>query len=576
MTDTEATQTSPLTNPYAHRRLEPKLIAILREGYSRKLLLGDLAAGLTVGVVALPLAIAFAIASGVKPEQGLYTAIIAGFVIAVLGGTRAQVSGPTGAFIVIIYGIVQQYGYKGLAVATLIAGLVLIAMGLARMGALLKFIPYPVTVGFTAGIALIIFSSQIRDFAGLKMEIVPAGFVEKWIAYARHAQTFNATALWVGVASLLIIVAWPKVTHRVPGPLVAILVMTALVKWMHLSVDTIGSRFGSVPNNFPVPHLPAVSWQLAQQMFSPGVTIALLAALESLLAAVVADGMLGSRHRSNMELIAQGAGNMASVIFGGIPATGAIARTATNIKSGARTPMAAIFHCATLALILMFFGQWAALIPMTTLAAILVVVAYNMSEWRAFVKLFRTPKSDVMVLIATFSLTVLIDLTVAIQVGVLLAAFLFLQRMANETQINLITENIRERDETETRDLSTLEVPPGVDVFEIYGSLFFGAIERFKDAMRRVEKRPKVLIIRMRNVVAIDASGLQTMEELLESCNRRHIALLLSAVAPQPLAAIRQCGLLARLGEENVVPNIFDALARAKSIVELHKSKPPK
>jgi SulP family sulfate permease len=343
---------------------------------------------------------------------------------------------------------------------------------------------------------------------------------------------------------------------------------------MQLPVDTIGSRFGSVPNHFPMPHLPAVSWQLVQQMFSPGITIALLAALESLLAAVVADGMLGSRHRSNMELIAQGAGNIASVMFGGIPATGAIARTATNIKSGARTPLAAIFHCVTLALILMFFGQWAALIPMATLAAILVVVAYNMSEWRAFVKLFRSPKSDVMVLVATFSLTILIDLTVAIQVGVLLAAFLFLQRMANETQVNLITENIRERDETESRDISDLEVPPGVDVFEIYGSLFFGAIERFKDAMRRVEKRPKVLIIRMRNVMAIDASGLQTMEELLESCKKRNTALLLSAVGPQPLAAMRQSGLLARIGDENIVENIFDSLARAKAIVETPSSKP--
>ncbi|HSF24069.1 MAG TPA: SulP family inorganic anion transporter, partial [Blastocatellia bacterium] len=505
-----------------------------------------------------------------------YTAIIAGFVIAVLGGTRAQVSGPTGAFIVIIYGIVQQHGYRGLAVATLIAGLVLMGMGLLRMGALLKFIPYPVTVGFTSGIAVIIFSSQMRDFFELKMDAVPAGFVEKWIAYAKQAQTFNFDALWIGLGSLLIILLWPRITHRIPGPLVAILVMTAVAKLTDLPVETIGSRFGSVPTHFPVPHLPIVSWQLVQQMFSPGVTIALLAALESLLAAVVADGMLGSRHRSNMELIAQGAGNIASVIFGGIPATGAIARTATNIKSGARTPIAAVIHCVTLAMILMFFGQWAALIPMTTLAAILIVVAYNMSEWRAFIKLFRSPKSDVMVLVATFSLTVLIDLTVAIQVGVLLAAFLFLQRMANETQVNLITENVRERDETETRDISDLEVPAGVEVFEIYGSLFFGAIERFKDAIRRVEKRPKVLIIRMRNVVAIDASGLQTMEELLASCHRKHMSLLLSGVAPQPIAAMRQSGFLERLGEENALDNIFEALGRAKAIIEVHKTKPPR
>lgn len=548
-------------------RLEPKLISIFREGYSRKQLLADLSAGLTVGVVALPLAIAFAISSGVKPEQGLYTAIIAGFVIAVLGGSRAQISGPTGAFIVIIYGIVQQYGYSGLVVATLIAGVLLILMGIARMGALLKFIPYPVTVGFTSGIALIIFSSQIRDFAGLKMDAVPAGFVEKWIAYKDHLHTFNPYALGVGGLSLLIIIFWPRLTHRVPGPLVAILAMTALVYFLDLPVETIGTRFGRVPSHLPAPHIPDISWQLVQQMFSPAVTIALLAALESLLAAVVADGMLGTRHRSNMELIAQGAGNIASALFGGIPATGAIARTATNIKSGGRTPIAAIIHCITLALVLLFFGQWAALIPMTTLAATLIFVAYNMSEWHAFIGLFGAPRSDIAVLLVTFSLTVLIDLTVAIQVGVLLAAFLFLQRMSNETQINLITSSLKEGDESETRDISGLVVPQGVEVFEIYGSLFFGAIERFKDAMKRVEKSPRVLIIRMRHVVAVDATGLQTMEELLTSSRKKGTALLLSAVSAQPLEAMRQSGFLARLGEENIAKDIYEAINRAKSIL---------
>jgi SulP family sulfate permease len=548
--------------------LEPKLLALLREGYTRKQFLSDLAAGLTVGVVALPLAIAFAIASGVKPEQGLYTAIIAGFVIAVLGGSRAQISGPTGAFIVIIYSIVQQYGYQGLAIATLIAGVLLVLMGFARMGVLLKFIPYPVIVGFTSGIALIIFSSQIKDFAGLQMDVVPAGFIEKWIAYYQQSSGFNLYSLGIGFLSLIIIILWPHITHRVPGPLVAIVTMTALVQIFHLPVETIGTQFGAVPNHLPAPHMPSISWQLVQQMFSPAVTIALLAAVESLLAAVVADGMLGTRHRSNMELIAQGTGNIASVIFGGIPATGAIARTATNIKSGGRTPVAAIIHCLTLAVILLFFGQWASLIPMTTLAATLIVVAYNMSEWHAFINLFRSPKSDVAVLVVTFLLTVLIDLTVAIQVGVLLAAFLFLQRMSNETQIKLITENVRERDETEARDISKLVVPPGVEVFEIYGSLFFGAIERFKDAMRRVEKAPRVLIIRMRHVVAIDASGLQSMEELLASAKRQDTTLILSAVSSQPLEAMRQSGFLDRLGKENIADNIFDALDRAKAILE--------
>ncbi|MEW6128988.1 MAG: sulfate permease [Acidobacteriota bacterium] len=551
-----------------HTKLEPKFITILRGGYTRKHFFADLAAGLTVGIVALPLAIAFAIASGVKPEQGLYTAIIAGFVIAVLGGSRAQISGPTGAFIVIIYGIVQQYGYSGLATATLIAGVLLIVMGVARMGALLKFIPYPVIIGFTGGIALIIFSSQIKDFFGLKMDLVPAEFIEKWLEYGKHFATLNPYALGVGLASLLIIIIWPRITHRIPSPLVAILVMTAIVQFFHLPVETIGSRFGNVPNHFPAPHLPLVTWQLVQQMFSPGVTIALLAALESLLAAVVADGMMGTRHRSNMELIAQGAGNIASILFGGIPATGAIARTATNIKSGGRTPVAAIIHAVTLALILVFLGQWAALIPMTTLAAILIIVAYNMSEWHAFVQLFKSPKSDIAVLVTTFLLTVLIDLTVAIQVGVILGAFLFIQRMSNETQVSLITENLRERDESETRDLSKLAIPRGVEIFEIYGSLFFGAIERFKDAMRRVEKTPKVLILRMRNVVVIDASGLQVMEELLASSQRKGIYLLLSAVSAQPFVAMQQSGFLGRLGEENIAKDIYEALERAELILE--------
>ena len=550
-----------------HRLLEPELLTVLREGYTRRQFYSDLTAGLTVGIVALPLAIAFAIASGVKPEQGLYTAIVAGFVIAVLGGSRTQISGPTGAFIVIIYGIVQQYGYDGLVVATLIAGVLLILMGLARMGALLKFIPLPVTVGFTSGIALIIFSSQIPDFFGLNIEKVPAEFVAKWVSYQSSFSTLNPYALGVGLLSLVIVAGWPRLMHKVPGPLVAILLVTALVRYFDLPVETIGSRFGGVPSSLPVPRLPHVSWQLVQQMFSPAVTIALLAALESLLAAVVADGMLGTRHRSNMELIAQGAGNITSVLVGGIPATGAIARTATNIKSGGRTPVAAMVHCLTLLLILLFVGRWAALIPMATLAAILIVVAYNMSEWHSFVRLFRSPKSDVVVLVATFLLTVLIDLTVAIQVGVLLAAFMFLQRMSNETQISLVTENLRERDESETRDISKIEVPPGVEVFEIYGSLFFGVIERFRDALLRVEKSPKVLILRMRNVIAIDATGLQTLEDLLESTRKRRGTLLLSAVGPQPLAAMRRSGFLDRLGEENVAEDIFVALARAQKVM---------
>lgn len=552
-------------------RLEPKLITVFREGYSRKQLTSDLIAGVIVGIVALPLAIAFAIASGVKPEQGLYTAVIAGFIIGALGGTRAQISGPTGAFIVIIYGIVQQYGYDGLAVATIIAGFILIAMGLMKMGAFLKFIPYPVTVGFTTGIALIIFSGQIRDFFGLRMQNVPADFIEKWEAYVHSSATMNWRALAIGATSLLIVFLWPRVTPKIPGSLIAIIVATAAVQLLDLNVETIGSRFGGVPNTLPAPHLPHLSWALITKMFSPAITIALLAAIESLLAAVVADGMMGTRHRSNMELIAQGVGNIISPVFQGIPATGAIARTATNIKSGGRTPVAAIVHALTLLLIMLFFGKWAALIPMPTLAAILIFVAYNMSEYHAFLKLLKSPKSDVIVLLVTFALTVLIDLTVAIQVGVVLAAFLFLQRMSEVAQVSSIVGDLRQDDDENPNDpraIAKREVPHGVEVFEIFGSLFFGAIERFKDAMRRVEKNPKVLIIRMRMVPAIDATGLQVLEDVYERTRRESGTLLFTGVGEQPLKAMEQSGLLERIGRENILPNIDAALARAREIAQ--------
>ena len=559
-----------------HKRLEPKILTIFREGYSLKQFYSDLAAGTTVGIVALPLAIAFAIASGVKPEQGLFTAIVAGFLIALFGGSRAQISGPTGAFVVIIYAIVQQYGYDGLAVATLIAGVLLVLMGLFRMGALLKFIPYPVTVGFTTGIALIIFSSQIGDFLGLHMQSPPAGFVERLGVYRQHLAELNLNAVVVGMISLLVIAIWPRVTHRVPGMLIAIIVTTIAVKLFNFPVETIGSRFGQVPNRLPAPHIPIVTLALVKQMFSPAITIAFLAALESLLAAVVADGMLGTRHRSNMELVAQGIGNIGSIVFGGLPATGAIARTATNIKSGGRTPIAGMIHAVVLLLILLFFGKYAALIPMPTLAAILIVVAYNMSEWREFKDLLKGTKSDAVVLLATFLLTVVIDLTVAIQVGVLLATFLFMQRMSNATEVTQITETLRDEDEAQTRNISKLEVPPNVEVFEIYGSLFFGAIERFKDAMRSVEKRPRVLILRMRHVQTIDASGLHSLEELLESTRRRGMTLIISAVRPNVRELMEQTGFAESLGKENFCDDIFCALERARVALASQPAKRPR
>ena len=551
-----------------HRKLEPKLLAILREGYTRKQFQGDLVGGLTVGIVALPLAIALAIASGVKPEQGLYTAIFAGFVIAILGGTRAQISGPTGAFIVIVYGIVQKYGYDGLVVATLLAGVILIIMGLARMGAFLKFVPYPVVVGFTSGIALIIFSSQVGDFLGLKIDKVPADFLEKWIVYARHFTGIDRNTVLVGLASLLIIVLWPKITRRIPSPFVAILAVTFVVQYFHIPVDTIETRFGGVPNSLPVPSFPAVTWQMVQQMFSPALTIAILAALESLLAAVVADGMMGTRHRSNMELVAQGFGNIVSVIFGGVPATGAIARTATNIKSGGKTPISAVIHSVFLLLVLLFIGKWAALIPMATLAAVLVVVAYNMSEWREFIHLLKSPRGDVAVLLATFLLTIFVELTVAIQVGILLAAFVFLQKMSKETQVDLITSNLRDEDEFESRDISKIQIPAGVEVFEVYGSLFFGAVAQFRESIRVVSKKPKVIILRMRNVVSIDASGVHILEELAEEGRHEGYVLVFSAVSRSVYRVMRKSGFVETVGRKSFAGDIFGAIEIAKRHLE--------
>lgn len=547
-----------------HRKLEPKLLSILKEGYTRQQFQGDLLGGLTVGVVALPLAIALAIASGVKPEQGLYTAIVAGFVIAILGGSRVQISGPTGAFVVIVYGIVQKHGYDGLVVATLIAGILLVIMGLARMGALLKFVPYPVIVGFTSGIALIIFSSQVNDFLGLKVEKVPADFVEKWIEYVKAISHVDPYTVGVGIASLLIIVLWPKLTRKVPGQLIAILAVTIAVHLFQIPVDTIQSRFGGMPTSLPAPQFPSVTWPMIQELFSPALTIAILAALESLLSAVVADGMTGTRHRSNMELVGQGAGNIASAIFGGIPATGAIARTATNIKTGGQTPISAVIHCVFLLLVLLFIGNWAAMIPMATLAAVLIVVAYNMSEWREFRHLLESPRGDVAVLLVTFLLTIFIELTVAIEVGVLLAAFLFLQKMSKETQVNAITETLDEDEEFRTRDMSSVDIPAGVEVFEVYGSLFFGAVSQFKESIRVIAKRPKVLIIRMRHMPTIDASGIHILEELAEESRENGYILIFSAVSRSVYRVMRQSGFVELVGKKNFAGDIFGAIEIAR------------
>lgn len=549
----------------------PKLATTLR-GYTRAEFRDDLVAGVIVGIVALPLAIAFAIASGVSPEAGLITAIVAGFLISALGGSRVQIGGPTGAFVVIVYGIVQEHGVEGLALATMMAGVMLVVMGVARFGGAIKFIPFPVITGFTSGIAVIIFSSQIRDLLGLRMGEVPAQFIDKWSAFAAALPTVNFHAVLIALLSFLILVGWPNINRQLPAPFVALIVSAALVPLLGLEVETIGSRFGEIRASVPAPRLPAANLATIGALISPAVTIALLAAIESLLSAVVADGMIGGRHRSNAELVAQGIANVASPLFGGIPATGAIARTATNIKNGGRTPLAGIVHSVVLLLIMLFFGRWAALIPLATLAAILIIVAYHMSEWRVFRSELRAPKSDVAVLLTTFILTVVIDLTVAIQVGMVLAAFLFMRRMAEVTNISAITRELRDEAvddyDTDPNAAQRRVVPRGVEVYDIDGPFFFGAAEKFRDTLRTVSGSPRVLIIRMRHVPAIDSTGLRALREIGRRSRKGGALVLLSGVHAQPLLAIERAGLLEEFGEENLMGNIDEALARAREFLE--------
>lgn len=547
----------------------PKLLSVLKEGYTRDQFLKDLSAGTIVGIVALPLAIAFAIASGVSPEKGLITAIVAGFCISALGGSRVQIGGPTGAFVIIISGIIEKYGTDGLTVACVIAGIILIIMGFARFGSVIKFIPHPVIVGFTSGIAVIIFSSQIKDLLGLTITTVPADFLEKWSVYIQQISTINWNSAGVAFGSLAILIVWPKITHRIPGPLIALIAATAAVHLLELNVETIGSKFGSVPSTIPAPSLPAVDFAAIRNLFSPALTIALLAAIESLLSAVVADGMTGRKHRSNTELIAQGIANIASPLFGGIPATGAIARTATNIRNGGRTPFAGMIHAVVLLLIMLFFGQQATLIPLPCLAAILTVVAYNMSEWRSFRSILKSPRSDVIVLLLTFMLTVLLDLTIAIEVGMVLAVFLFMRRMTLVTNVGVITRELRDDDDVDEQITQAIqkELPAGVAIYEINGPLFFGASFKFEEAMNVVESSLIVRIIRMRHVPAIDATGLHAIQEVYQMMKRRGVHVVIAEIHAQPLIAFEKAGLDAIIGEENIQPTLESALQRTQQIL---------
>ena len=556
--------------------ITPEIARSLKRGYTRKDFTSDLMSGLIVGILALPLAIAFAIASGVGPEQGLYTAIIAGFIISLLGGSRFQIGGPTGAFIVIVYGIVSQYGYDGLASATLLAGIFLVIFGLAKFGAIIKFIPYPVTVGFTAGIAIIIALGQVPNFFGLTFAGAdPADAVGKIKLYVSSFGSMNVYSVIVGVVALAVCILWPKITTKVPGSLIAIIVATVLVKVLGWDdpvsghgVVTIGMK-NHIPSGFPVPHLPNISLEMMQKVFQPALTIAMLGAIESLLSAVVADGMTSTKHRSNTELFGQGVANILSPIFGGIPATGAIARTATNIRNGAVSPISGLVHAVVLLLIMLVLGKYAEMIPMAALAAVLFQVAFNMCGYRSVIKMFKAPKSDVMVMLVSFFLTVIIDLTVAIEVGVLLAAVLFIKRMSDVAEVEAVSSALKDDDDEAARNTLGRQVPKGVLVYELAGSLFFGAVDKFKETMNRISEKPKILILRMRSVSSIDAAGINMIEDLLKRCNSEGTQLLLSGVHAQPVVALTRAGVLAQLGEENALGNIDAALNRARELLGL-------
>ncbi|PYJ57815.1 MAG: sodium-independent anion transporter [Verrucomicrobia bacterium] len=546
-------------------RFRPRLADTLKD-YSQNDFFADLIAGLTVGIVALPLAMAFGIASGVKPEAGIFTAVVAGFIISALGGSKVQIGGPTGAFVVIVYGIIARYGLDNLLICTIMAGVMLLIMGFTRMGTMIKFIPYPVTMGFTCGIAVLIFSTQIKDFLGLKLEKVPADFVDKMKALGENLGTWQWPTAALALASTLIIVFWPKpLARRVPGSIVAVILGTALVWLFQLPVETIGTRFGGIPQGLPKLHVPELSWATVQHLFQPAVTIALLAAIESLLSAVVADGMIDDRHDSNQELMAQGIANIASPLFGGIPATGAIARTATNIRSGARSPVAGITHALTLLIIILAAAPLAKFIPLATLSAVLMVVAYNMGEWHHFTRLAKWPKSDSAVFLATFALTVLIDLTVAVQVGMVLAAVLFIKRISETTQITAVDETT----ETEGAHHSLVgkEIPEGVMIYRVFGAFFFGAADKLETALKRARQEPDILILRMRKVLAMDATGLNALEDLYEKLHAKGKHLILSGPHTQPLFAMDRAGFLDRLGRENVCAHVDAALTRAREIL---------
>lgn len=547
----------------------PKFFSLLKKGISRKQFFKDISAGLIVGIVALPLAIAFAIASGVSPDKGLITAIIAGLIISVLGGSRVQIGGPTGAFIVIVYAIVQNHGVGGLTIATFMAGFILIAMGFARLGNLLKYIPYPLIVGFTSGIAIIIFSSQIKDFFGLPIESVPADFIEKWKVYALNFGQINWIAVAIATFTIIIGLNFHRITTKIPGSIVAIVASTLTVYLFDLPVTTIESSFGDIPNHITMPIIPQIDFETIKALIGPAFAIALLGGIESLLSAVVADGMIGGRHRSNAELVAQGTANCFSAMFGGIPATGAIARTATNVKNGGRTPIAGITHAIVLLLIMLLFAPLAKLIPMACLAGILIVVSYHMSEWRQFKSLLRGNKLDVLILLVTFFLTVVFDLVLAIEIGIVLSSFVLMKRMSDSLKVQHVKDILQE-DSGEAEFLFEEELPAlpkGVAIYEISGALFFGAAQAFQDTISSMQSNPKVLILRIRNVPFIDATGIYRLKEIVKQLESEKVTVLLSGANSQVKSDLEKADIYSVLKKENFLPNVNESLVRAEEII---------
>lgn len=551
----------------------PKSIVCLKDNYSFSIFRKDLAAGVTVGIVALPLAMAFAIASGVDPERGIFTAIVAGFLISLLGGSKVQIGGPTGAFVVIVYGIVVRLGYEGLLVATLMAAVLLVLMGLFRLGSWIKFVPYPLVTGFTTGIAVIIFSSQVKDFLGLKIDRLPADFLLKWKAMLSGLASWDPMTCGVASGSLIVIILIRRFIPIIPWGIASIAMATAVCWAFQLPVETVAQRYGEIPRVLPTPSFPSFDFSIEsiRTLVPDAFTIALLAAIESLLSAVIADGMSGGRHKSNCELVAQGIGNLGSVLFGGIPATGAIARTATNIKTGGKTPVAGMIHAVTLFLFIFAFAPLVGKIPLAALSAVLVMVAWNMSELDHFRHLFKAPLGDVVILLSSFLLTVLVDITVAVEVGMILAAFLFMKRMGERAGVishGIVKEGPVSEDNDDPDAISKKDVPPGVEVYEVDGPLFFGVADSLKDVLHNIEFPPKVFILRMRKVPVIDASGLHALAELYEKCQRDKTVLILSGVKGQPAKHLKKFGLEEIIGKQNIFPHIDLALQRTREIVE--------